>query len=225
MTSSTTQKQNCNLICKASDMGNLLSQIDTLASFVLVIALIGTAIYRQTISKTDKVIKSIRTTLTKDKQLANILTELREATDADRVVLGLIHNTSIYAINYHLLKISVLHESLKPGIPTLKKIVRDIPLALLTEELHSYNEHNELFATLGSNNCKLKEGCQLHLASINAHTICNFKLIYRQVPIGILSFQFNATTSINSMADLHKKLKQNGINLDLAKLKIINDLT
>ena len=186
---------------------DLITQID----FVVTI-LIGLLIWlwREISNRTPGIVSLININYKKDQAINSSLKDLRMASDADRVVIGIFHNSQKYAFDYHLLKMSVFHESLKDNSFSVKKIIRDIPLSYISEELALYKlNNNKLLFNISNPN--MKPGCKLHLNSINIETICNYLLEYKRTPIGILSFQYKTDQSskYGSISEFEKFLNAN----------------
>jgi len=159
---------------------------------------------------TPNIIELIRLNQSKDKGISSILNDLRSACKADRVVVGLFHNTSVYGFNYHMLKMSVFHESLCDESQSLKKSVKDIPLSYISDELLLYEQNNNrLMFHISDPTIKYK--CGQHLNRINVGTIINYLLVYNDTPIGILSFQytFDQSSNFNSINSFEAILNSN----------------
>lgn len=174
--------------------------------FIFVIALIKTRRDNRCAIDMHNVLVTTQKT---DKHINNILFKLRLATQADRCVLGLFHNTNLYGYNYHLLKLSVFHESLKEGTESVKQKVKDIPLSYLSEEFALYEENDNKFIR-STDDKGLRQGCREHLNNIGIETVVNYLLVSDQVPFGILSLQFKKLQSVTFEtidADLERMYK------------------
>ena len=148
----------------------------------------------------------LRTTRSTDRKINTILFKLRMATKADRVVLGLFHNTNLYGYNYHLLKMSVFHESLNDTAISIKQKVKDIPLSYLGEEFSEYEKNDNKFIATISNNL-LASGCRAHLESIKVKTIVNYLMHSDNIPFGILSLQFTEENSALTLGDVENSIR------------------
>ena len=211
----------CNPLCLINHIGEKLNHIAELAGIIFICLLILTFIYNKLEHSTVNALKVIKDTLSRDSVIQKELDDIRKSVNAERVVLGLVHNTSVYAIKYHLLKLSVLHESLKEGVPSLKKVVKDVPLGIMQSELAMYNDQGELYASIDQ---KLHQDCHLHLNNINVHTLINFVLTYKSYPIGIISVQFEKEPTFKNTENFKLCLNQVGHDIINSKLTIINQL-
>jgi hypothetical protein len=180
------------------------SHIDIFIAFIIYIA-------RQTrIPKVLDIMTLINKNHIKDSIINKTLNLLREASNADRVVIGLFHNTSIYGFNYHVLKMTVFHESLKYPELSLKKVIKEIPLSYLADELVLYkNTNNSNRLLFNIKDPSIKSGCRIHLNNINVSTIVNYLLVYNNTPVGILSFQFQTEQSYLSILEFESFINNN----------------
>lgn len=171
---------------KVEQVRSYVEAIDMFLFFVALIVFMGKVLNFDPHANLRQIILLTRN---KDRKIKTILDELRFVSKADRVVLALIHNSGLFGFNYHLLKISVLHESLSENVGSLKSKVKDIPLSFLEEEFKLYEE-DDTKSFLKTVNEDLKEGCRRHLNVIEVEQVINFLLVYRKTPVGVLAFQY-----------------------------------
>lgn len=160
----------------------------------------------------------LATTQKTDKNINNILFKIRLATKSDRCVLGLFHNTNLYGYNYHLLKLSVFHESLKDRTESVKQKVKDIPLSYLSEEFAKYEENDNKFIA-SADDKTLKDACRAHLANIGVRTIVNYLMEHDGIPFGILSLQYTNVQPGLCFEDLDSHM----LNMYNHKMKYFHD--
>jgi hypothetical protein len=196
--------------------------MDSLGSLSLVGLIVLSFCWAKLKANGTKALRVIRTTLAKDAKILKILSKVRKSSKADRVVLGLIHNSSIYSANYHLLKLSVLHESLGEGVISIKSIAKDIPLAMLnvTFDLDARGLDQSF-----SFRCEDHDSdTNLHFVKFEIYGMYNFLLRYQSVPIGLLSLQFTHKPPYESLTQLMTNCSEGGYDLAIAKLELIAQL-
>lgn len=152
----------------------------------------------------------------KDNQINDLLLLLRESTECDRVVLGLIVNgESSLDQNYHIRKVVLTHESKGAGICSIRSLGQERFLATaLGKEEQLYKDRD--FITKTVSDPTIEAPCRRYLDSINAIAIFTVKLYRedknRKLTIGYLSFQWTNPNAvpIADMRDIENALLAKG---------------
>lgn len=129
-----------------------------------------------------------------ERRLSNILAQIGLVTKASRVVLAAFHNGALDNAGYHLQKLSTVNTYTAPGHSPMAYPIRDLPIGRIMTEL------NDMMATDGWVCVKyaehLPQPCKDHLTKNSIHKMCNRLVKVGNLPIGILSLQYEAETDI-----------------------------
>lgn len=203
-----------------------LKDFTALEAFIPLLA-VGYLIFkRYFLSKAPSLLEIIKKTSQKDTAINQALLDLRTGSFADAVVLGLFHNTSVYGLNYHLLKMTVLHESInKPSDSRIGRI-KNVPLAHIVYELEDGRNKNWKYIVNVSDS-QLPERCRIYLNSVDVSTRVNYALVYKDTPIAILGFiykqeQTDVFSTIEQFEEVLKQRLSHPINYYLDR--IINEI-
>lgn len=129
-----------------------------------------------------------------ERALNNILAQIGVITNASRVVLAAFHNGAIDSGGYHLTKLSTINSYTAPNHLPMAVPIRDLPVGRIMFELEA------LLSTQGAENWlateysdDLPQPCQDHLKKNNIHKMYNRLIRVGNLPIGILSLQYDET--------------------------------
>jgi hypothetical protein len=139
------------------------------------------------VSKLDGVFAPIE----EERRLNNLLAQLGVIASSSRVVLCAFHNGTIDSCGYHLTKISTINSYTAPGRLPMAIPIRDLPVGRIMYELEEMLNANDDDWTLIQYSEDLPDPCKDHLKKNNIHTMYNRLVRIGNLPIGILSLQFD----------------------------------
>lgn len=129
-----------------------------------------------------------------ERALNNILAQIGVITNASRVVLAAFHNGAIDSGGYHLTKLSTINSYTAPNHLPMAIPIRDLPVGRIMFELEA------LLGTQGAENWliteyndSLPQPCKDHLKKNNIQRMYNRLIRVGNLPIGILSLQYDET--------------------------------
>ena len=131
--------------------------------------------------------------LEEERRLNNLLAQIGVVTNASRVVLTAFHNGAIDTGGYHLTKVSTINSYTAPGELPMASPIRDLPVGRIMYEIEEMlgtkNEGECWTATVYSET--LPQPCRDHLLKNNIGRMYNRLVCVGNLPIGILSIQYN----------------------------------
>jgi hypothetical protein len=141
------------------------------------------------VSKLDGVFAPIE----EERRLNNLLAQVGAITNSSRVVLCAFHNGAIDNCGYHLTKLSTINSYTAPGRLPMTIPIRDLPVGRIMFELEEMLGAQSDEWTRVEYNEDLPAPCKDHLKKNNIHTMYNRLVRVGNLPIGILSLQFDQT--------------------------------
>ncbi|MGA0848173.1 MAG: hypothetical protein ACO3PY_06170 [Pontimonas sp.] len=139
------------------------------------------------ISKLDGVFAPIE----EERVLNNILAQIGVITHASRVVLGAFHNGQISSGGYHLTKLSTINSYTAPGRLPMTVPIRDLPVGRIMFELEELLSPEGDCWSVVQYRDDLPAPCRDHLKRNNIHRMFNRIIKVGNLPIGILSLQYD----------------------------------
>lgn len=141
------------------------------------------------VSKLDGVFAPIE----EERVLNNILAQIGVITNASRIVLGAFHNGAIDNAGYHLTKLSTINSYTAPGKLPMTVPIRDLPVGRIMFELEELLSPEGDCWSVTEYSDALPQPCRDHLRKNNIHRMYNRIIKVGQLPIGILSLQYDET--------------------------------
>lgn len=139
------------------------------------------------VSKLDGVFAPIE----EERALNNILAQIGVITNATRIVLGAFHNGDIDTAGYHLTKLSTINSYTAPGKLPMVVPIRDLPVGRIMFELEELlNPEGDCWSVVEYSD-DLPQPCRDHLRRNGIHRMFNRIIKVGQLPIGILSLQYD----------------------------------
>lgn len=141
-------------------------------------------------SKLDGVFQPIE----EERRLNNILAQIGVITNASRVVLCAFHNGALDNAGYHLTKLSTVNSYTAPGKLPMTVPIRDLPVGRIMYEMEELlNTKDEFGWVMTEYSDDLPDPCKYHLKTNNINTMWNRLIRIGNLPIGILSLQYDET--------------------------------
>lgn len=162
------------------------------ADTLLIVGGIGWVLWERLIkakvvSKLDGVFAPIE----EERRLNNLLAQVGVITNSSRVVLAAFHNGAIDNCGYHLTKLSTINSYVAPGRLPMTVPIRDLPVGRIMYELEEMlNPNCERWSCVRYSE-DLPAPCRDHLKKNNINFMCNRLVRVGNLPIGILSLQFD----------------------------------
>lgn len=209
-TTTTTKEPNTNVEVELiKDTIKIYNETGTISPInVLLLLLAGVVVIQNRISEirllqttTGNVIAYInKDSVQQKKKIEQILLELRALTDADRVVVGLFHNgTSVGS--FHFTKLSLVYESLKTGITSLRKRYKDIDVTGIEGELLTYQ--SDKFTRNAVSDINVDNGCKQYLNSIGLESVYT-----RLIPVNGEKNSYYGVTQIQFASEHNDEISQ-----------------
>lgn len=139
------------------------------------------------VSKLDGVFAPIE----EERRLNNLLAQVGVITHSSRVVLAAFHNGAIDNCGYHLTKLSTINSYTAPGRLPMTIPIRDLPVGRIMYELEDMLNPGENIWSCVHYEEKLPAPCRDHLRKNNIATMYNRLVRIGNLPIGILSLQYD----------------------------------
>lgn len=139
------------------------------------------------VSKLDGVFVPIE----EERRLNNLLAQVGVITNASRVVLAAYHNGVIDNCGYHLTKLSTINSYTAPGKLPMTIPIRDLPVGRIMFEVEDLLAQEDGRWSLTEYSEDLPQPCKDHLRKNNIYTMYNRVVKVGNLPIGILSLQFD----------------------------------
>jgi hypothetical protein len=131
-----------------------------------------------------------------EERLLNVLvTQIGGLTQASRVMLGAFHNGTIDHEGYHYTKISAVNTYVAQGVKPMRDPVRDLPLGRIMPELEALLLSHNQWIHYSSTNADTPPGCKAYLDRNDIQRISSHLIKVGNLPIGILSIQWDADAS------------------------------
>lgn len=128
-----------------------------------------------------------------ERALNNLLAQIGVITSASRVVLAAFHNGAINNLGYHLTKLSTINSYTAPGRLPMSKPIRDLPVGRIMFELEDLLAPSGDAWSFVQYSEDLPQPCKDHLMSNNIDRMYNRLVRIGNLPIGILSLQYDAS--------------------------------
>ena len=139
------------------------------------------------VSKLDGVFAPIE----EERRLNNLLAQVGVITNASRVVLAAYHNGAIDNCGYHLTKLSTINSYTAPGKLPMTVPIRDLPVGRIMFEVEDLLAQDDGIWSFTEYREDLPQPCKDHLRKNNIHAMYNRVVKVGNLPIGILSLQFD----------------------------------
>jgi hypothetical protein len=138
-----------------------------------------------------------------ERQLNILVAQIGCLTRASRVVLGAFHNGTLDQSGYHYNKISAVNTYNAPGSALTREPVRDLPLGRVITEVEAMMRTPDGWLHFSADDANLPIGCRGYLERNSIHKISGLLIRVGNLPIGILSIQWDDPATAGSM-DLGK---------------------
>jgi hypothetical protein len=126
-----------------------------------------------------------------ERRLNNLLAQVGIITNSSRVVLTAFHNGAIDNCGYHLTKLSTINSYTAPGKLPMAVPIRDLPVGRIMYELEELIKAEDKEWVYTEYDESLPEPCKDHLRKNNIAVMYNRLVKVGNLPIGILSLQFD----------------------------------
>jgi hypothetical protein len=160
---------------------------------ILVLGIAAWLIWDRLIKK--PILQKLHTTfnpIEEERKLNNLLAQIGAITNASRVILTAFHNGSIDHMGYHLIKLSTINTYVAPGRTPMAVPIRDLPVGRVMYELGMLMDAKEGEWVSIEYSDDLPLACKDHLKKNNIQWMYNRLLRVGNLPIGILSLQYDA---------------------------------
>jgi len=171
----------------------LIPTITVNTDALLLLVLVGWLIWDRFLrSRIATKLQGVFQPIEEERRLNNILAQIGVITNASRVVLCAFHNGALDNTGYHLTKISAVNTYTAPGRLPMTVPIRDLPVGRIMYEIEELlsTENDDPWCCTEYDE-ELPQPCRDHLLKNNIHRMCNRLIRVGNLPIGILSLQYD----------------------------------